>query len=351
MSPLTRSRNGLALALGLTLAAATARGDVVQLIAGSAFKPSQGGAVRGQVTAESPTEVAVSLGASTVNVPTDQIESIEYQGQPAALQLGETNAAAGRAAEAIAQFQKAATEAAGKPFVIEAAKFGEATLLGELALTEPDRVKEALTRLTGFLQAYPKGRHVVATRESLARLQLHAQDYKGAEANIAELAKLAPGAGRAAVLKARLLLKEGDFQGAAADLDRLIAAAPENSAQQVELKLVKAETLIAASKYDEAESLVRQVIAAAPAEDAAVQSKAYNTLGDCQNAAARPKDALLAYLHVDLLYSKDKEEHPRALRRIEQLFRKMGQLPRADEYGQRLKQDYPNSPWAKQPPG
>lgn len=349
MTPIHIRRVAIAMA-GL-LAAASARGDVVHLIPGSTFKQAQGGAVRGQVTAESPSEVTVSLGNSTISVPTDQVESIEYQGQPASMQLGQTNADAGRAAEAIAQYQKAVTEAAGKPFVIEAAKFGEASLLAESALTEPEHVKDAVAKLNAFLQAYPKGRHVVPVREALARVQLHAQDFKGAEANVAELAKLPAGADRAAVLKARLLLRSGDAQGAAADLDRLIAAAPDGSTKQVELKLVKADALIAASKYDESESLVRQVIAAAPAEDIAVQAKAYNTLGDCLTAAAKPKDALLAYLHVDLLYAKDKEEHPRALRHIEELFRKMGQLPRADEYNQRLKQDYPNSSWAKQAQG
>ena len=57
------------------------------------------------------------------------------------------------------------------------------------------------------------------------------------------------------------------------------------------------------------------MIQAAPAEDVPAQAAAYNTLGDCLRAANRPKDALLAYLHTDLLYSKDKEEHPRALLR------------------------------------
>ncbi|WP_165075431.1 tetratricopeptide repeat protein [Paludisphaera rhizosphaerae] len=341
----------MAIVFALLASPLAARGDVINLIAGTTFKQGQGGAVRGQVTAESPSEVAVSLGNSTINVPTDQIESIEYQGQPASLQLAITSADAGRASDAITQYQKAATEAAGKAFVVEAAKFGEASTLADLALTEPERVKEALGKLTAFIQSYSKGRHVVPARVALARLQLHTEDYKGAEANIAELAKIPPGANNAAVLKARLLLKQGDAKGAAADLDRLIAAASDEPTRQVELKMVKAEALIAASKYDEAESLVRQVIAAAAPDDVLIQSKAYNTLGDCLSAAAKPKDALLAYLHVDLLYSKDKEEHPRALRRIEQVFRKLGQLPRAEEYSQRLKQEYPNSPWAKQAQG
>jgi hypothetical protein len=47
------------------------------------------------------------------------------------------------------------------------------------------------------------------------------------------------------------------------------------------------------------------------------------TLGDCLRAANRPKDALIAYLHTDLLSTKDKEEYPRALDAIADLFRQL----------------------------
>ena len=98
-------------------------------------------------------------------------------------------------------------------------------------------------------------------------------------------------------------------------------------------------------QFPKAETLLREVIQANPPEDAAAQAPAYNTLGDCLRAANRPKDALLAYLHTDLLYSKDKEEHPRALHQIVELYRQLKQDGRADEFAQRLKQEYPRSPW------
>ena len=92
--------------------------------------------------------------------------------------------------------------------------------------------------------------------------------------------------------------------------------------------------------------MLHEVIQGNPPEDAAAQAPAYNTLGDCLRAANRPKDALFAYLHTDLLYSKDKEEHPRALHQIAELYRQLKQDGRADEFAQRLKQEYPRSPWA-----
>jgi hypothetical protein len=46
-----------------------------------------------------------------------------------------------------------------------------------------------------------------------------------------------------------------------------------------------------------------------------------------------------------VLYSKDKEEHPRALHGIQAMFRALKQDARADEFAQRLKQEYPRSVW------
>jgi tetratricopeptide (TPR) repeat protein len=330
--------------------APSARADDVTLVPGSTVKQAIGGRVRGQIQSESPSEVVVKLGATATSVPVDQILSIRYDGQPATIQLAETREAAGQLVEAAELYKKAAGEAADKPFVLQMALYREADVLTDLALADPERTKDARDRLTRFVQAYPNGRHIVSAREDLAKLQVNAGDFKAAEANIAELARLPAASQRAAVLRARLLARRGSHAEAVTELDRQIAAMPDRSIQQREARLAKAESLVGLKKFKEAEGLVRKVIQAAPAEDAAAQAAAYNTLGDCLRAADRPKEALLAYLHTDLLYAKDKEEHPRALYQIEKLFRHLKQDGRADEYAQRLRQEYPRSPWGSARP-
>jgi tetratricopeptide (TPR) repeat protein len=321
--------------------------DEVVLIPGSTVKQAISGRVRGQVKSESPSEVQVTLGANTTAVPIDQIISIRYDGQPATLQLAETRESAGQLAEAADLFKKAAGEAAEKPFVLQTALYHEAAALTELALIEPERAKDARDRLLRFVRTYPNSRHMIAAREDLARLQVSGGDLKAAEATIAELAKLPKATQRAAVLRAKLLARQGSYAEAVSELDRLISTLPDRSTDQREARLAKAESLVGMKKFKEAETLVRQVIQAAPAEDVPAQAAAYNTLGDCLRAANRPKDALLAYLHTDLLYGKDKEQHPRALHQIERLFRQLKQDGRADEYAQRLRQEYPRSPWLR----
>ncbi len=334
-------------AVAVVVCCALLRGDEVSLIPGTTFKQAIGGRVRGQVQSESPTEVVVVLGANTTRVPTDQIASIRYDGQTATFQLAESRAAAGQLAEAAELFKKAAVETAGRPYPQQTAVFREAEALSELALVEPDRAKQARDKLTQFLRSYPSSRHLAAARETLARLQLATGDFPGAEATIAELAKLPRGSERAAVLHTKVLARQGKHAEAIAELDRLIAGSPKGSDRRRAAMLAKAESLAGMKKFAEAETLVRQVIQANPAEDAASQAPAYNTLGDCLRAANRPTDALIAYLHTDLLYSKDKEEHPRALHQLEALFRQRKQDARADEFAQRLKQEYPRSPWAR----
>jgi len=349
-----RLRNAARSGLTLPGAAATLaliwggvlRADDVNLISGSTFKQAIGGRVRGQVQSESPSEVVVLLGATTTSVPTDQIQSIRYDGQSASFPLAEARQSSGQLAESAELFKKAAAESSAKPFPYQAALFREAEVLTDLALIEPERMKDARDKLAKFIQAYPAGRHIAGARACLARLQLLAGDFAGAEATIAELAKLPRGTERAAVLRAKILAKQGKHQAAIVELDRLIAGYPKGSERHRAALLAKAESLAGMKQFKQAETLLREVIQANPPEDAAAQAPAYNTLGDCLRAANRPKDALIAYLHTDLLYSKDKEEHPRALHQIAALFRELKQDGRANDFAQRLKVEYPRSPWA-----
>jgi tetratricopeptide (TPR) repeat protein len=336
------------LAAALAVVAAAVADEVV-LVPGAAVKQAVGGRVRGTVQSESASEVVVRLGANSITVPTDQVASIRYDSQPATMTLAETNETGGQLAKAADLYKKAAAEASGKPLIEQAARYKTADVTADLAMADPSKAPEAVALLEGFVRAYPSSRHTAAALETLARLGLQKGDFASVEKTIAALAKIPSGADRAAVLRAKVLARKGDHSAAVAELDRLIKSAPAGSARQREARLAKAESLAALKQFAEAEADVRDVIKALPAEDAPAQSAAYNTLGDCLRAAGRPKDALLAYLHTDVLYSKDKEQHPRALARIAQVWRELKRDERADEVLARLKQEYPQSPWLSAP--
>jgi TolA-binding protein len=335
-----------AASLTLILAASSwLRADDITLVTSTTVKDAVGGHVRGDIQSESVKEVTVKLGNNTIHVPNDQIVTIAYSKTPPSMALAESRENAGAFAEAAELYKKAVGEASGAPFAQQSAQFHQANALAQLGLVDPSKSAEAITALESFVRTYPNGRHITAALDNLARLQLNKGDYAGVEKTVAEMDKQPQSADRAAVLKARIHAKKGEHDKAISALDQLIKNAPAGSARQREAKLARAESLVALKQYGEAETEVSAVIKALPREDYQGMSAAYNTLGDCLRAAGKPKDALMAYLKTDILFFKDKEQHPRALAQITQLWRALKQDTRADEYFQKLKQEYPSSPY------
>ncbi|MEJ7640525.1 MAG: tetratricopeptide repeat protein, partial [Singulisphaera sp.] len=152
----TQRAGSVVLALALS---ATAWADEIVLIPGSTIK-APGGRVRGQIQAESPSEVVIQLGAKEQTVPTDQIDSIRYDGQPPSMTLAESRESGGALAEAAELYKKAAAEAEDKPFILQAAQYHQAKALADLALADPERATAAAGLLEAFLKAHPQSRHI-----------------------------------------------------------------------------------------------------------------------------------------------------------------------------------------------
>lgn len=331
----------------LTMAplASLARADEVILEPGAPLKVP-GGRIVGQITAETPTAVKIKPeNGAEREVPLEQITAITYSGQPASLPLAETRENNGALADALEQYRKAATEAAGKPLIAEAAQFGAARIQLEIAKTDPAKADEALAALDAFVKAHRSSRHLGPALEAIARLSLRKGDAARAEEAVKGLLAIPWAASRAGVLQAQVLSKKGDNDGAMKALDQLIESAPKGSARADEARLARAEILAGAGKFPEAEQAAREVIESTAPENEELQALAHNTLGDCLRQAGKTKDAIFAYLETDILYDADKEQHAKALFYIARLWRDLGQATRADEVMGRLREKYPQSPY------
>jgi tetratricopeptide (TPR) repeat protein len=320
--------------------------DEVILIPDAQIKAA-GGRIRGQVVSESPVEIKFKLATGPEQaIPVDQIDSIEYEGLTPSFTLAQSRENTGNWSEAATLFKKAVTEASGKALIAREAQYREARALATLAQVDPAKAGDATAALQSFVKANPASRQLGSALVQLARLQLDGPNPERAEATLTELTSKVPAAAaRAAVLRGRVLSRQGKYTEAVTAFDQLIATAPGASAQSREAKLAKAEALAGAKKFDESRDVVLEVIKNAPPEDSEIQAVAHNTLGDCLRAAGRPKDALLAYLKTDVLFDRDKSEHPRALARIEEIFRLLKRDKDADEVRERHRQLYPQSPY------
>jgi tetratricopeptide (TPR) repeat protein len=156
---------------------------------------------------------------------------------------------------------------------------------------------------------------------------------------------------RAGVASGRSLQAQGKHAEAIQQFETVLAM-PDDSAEAKNEKLSatlgKAVSMAESGKVDEAAGLIEKIIQDADPQQHELQARAYNALGTCYEKAKRNKEALMAFLHVDVLYSTVPEAHAEALAHLVPLWQAVGQSDRARESSELLQQKYSRSKWAKE---
>jgi tetratricopeptide (TPR) repeat protein len=154
---------------------------------------------------------------------------------------------------------------------------------------------------------------------------------------------------RAGVAAGRALLAQGKINEAQSAFDRVVATEAEGDlaqSQRLAARLGKASAQVASKRPDEAIKMVDDILKTADAEDVNLMARAYNVLGTAHRQAGRTKEALLAFLHVDLLYPSQPDTHAEALFNLSELWEEMHKSERANAARKTLEETYKDSPWA-----
>lgn len=117
--------------------------------------------------------------------------------------------------------------------------------------------------------------------------------------------------------------------------------------QQLAAQLGKAESLAATGEIEPALELTRDVLRKSDPKATATLAAGYNTLGQCYEESGRTTDALLAYLHTDLLFPEDATTHAEALYHLAALWEKAGKREEAKEASSKLHRRYAGTRWAR----
>jgi tetratricopeptide (TPR) repeat protein len=316
----------------------------------------RGGAAKlsGKVTAVSKDKVSfeTSKGEKS-DIPTNEVEEIIWDGEPAALKSARNNEAAGKLTSAADGLAKAATDnKSDRPEIKLDIEYFTNRVAARQALTDPAKIPDALKRLTDFQTKNGDNRHFYDVVGLLVDLNLTAKDAAAARSAAETLAKAAGNDQKMAakIALGRVSLLENKIPDAEKAFDEVASSAatgPAEESRKLQAKLGKAYCLQLQSKFDDAIKLLDEVIAQASPEDSRVQSEAYVRQGDCYQAAGKSKDALIAYLHVDVLFSTEKAFHPEALYHLSRLWTAIQQPDRANEAADKLAAEYPNSPWTQ----
>ena len=342
------SKRCLVIAAGAWLAACPLSGAPLDRI-----KKIDGRTVPGRVMQMSHLEVIVELHGAQTPIPVNKIASISYDDEPAQLKSVRTSVSEGRYNDALAALAKIDVTNVTRREILQDIQFYKALCAAKRALGGVGTIQDAGRMMIAFERANTGSYHYLEACEIVGDLLVAMQKYSHAEGYYDRIAntpwddyKM-----RAWVKKGRALLAQpGKANRALAEFEKVLQSQATGKlveAQKMAATLGKARCLVATGQGPTALKMINNVIANADPEQVGLHARAYNALGTSLRKAGRDKDALLAFLHVDILYNRLPDAHAEALYNLVHLLRKLQKPDRALRSRQLLKSQYGNTSWAK----
>jgi len=309
------------------------------------------GQAMGDVVEMTALEVTVEQGGVRTKVPVNEIRAVRYSEEPARLNTARTAIEDGRYEEAVTGLETIKVADLKRAEIKQDVLFYTALAKAYIALAGSDSkaATEARDLMFEFAKANRGSYHYFKACETIGDLDAALGDNESARKFYEQLAQ-APWPDykmRAGVAIGRTLLAEGKADEALESFQSVLdteATGESATRQRLAGTLGKARCLAEAGQSDEAVKLIDEVIAQSSPEDVDLNAQAYNALGVAHRKAGRAKDALLAFLHVDVLYFTSPKEHIEALENLVELWEQVQQPERADKARGTLQERYNKSP-------
>jgi tetratricopeptide (TPR) repeat protein len=312
-------------------------------------RKSTGKPVQGEIGAINKTEIVLKpRNGEPDKIPANDIASIKWDGEPAKLNLARGNEDRGLFEQALETYTEVHKDAGGK--LKTHLEFLIARTIAKQALEDASKIDDAVKKL----EAFSKNDHfahfetmnylgqIYAAKGDFAKSQAAYEAFGKAPWNDFKMAsKIAVG---------RMQLKQNDITGAEKTFSDAASGKAESDAEKARLaeaQVGKAACLVKQKKIDEGLKLIDEVINTTPVEEARAMAEAYVIQGDCLQAQQKLKEAAIAYLHVPVLFPKEKSAHAEALYNLAKISGAIGQPDRAAEAREDLISQFPNSEWVK----
>ena len=302
----------------------------------------------------SPTEVVIEVQGAQRSIPVNEIRRITLADDPAELRRGRDDVLAGQIESGYEDLRKVNAADIKRPLTKADLEYYLAYCQGKLALTGGGDKAAAAKAMLAFVGANAQSYHFFEAAELLGDLAVSLESYDGAAKYYGAIAEKAPWPDykmRGSVLKARALVRKGDFAGALTEFDAVVNSAidtPAATQQKLLAQAGKANCLAGTGSFAEGITIAEDIISKnSPEDNAELFGRTYNALGACYLKAGQPREALMAYLHVDVLFYAEPEVHAEALYNLGKLWLALKKQDRADSARNLLKDRYAGSAWAK----
>lgn len=314
--------------------------------------------VSGQITSVSRLEVVVHqpIGNRDDRIPASDIADVEWRHEPAPLGLARGYEKTGNLVQSLASYQEglAAIPASSRDMRADV-EFRIARIIFRQAQNDPAKLQPAVERLKSWTDANREHFRYFAAQRLLGDAAIQQNDHLLADSafdrlqqspwpELQQAGKL--GLARSALAQGRIPIAKGLFD----ELAGLPADAPGSKSARWEAMLGQADCLRRMEQPAQAAEKLQLVIDQTGAGDDRLLAQAYLQLGACRALDnSRLKDAVLAYLHVDVVptLAAHQDLHAEALYHLARLWGAIGQPARGVEAAEKLKQQYPESPWTK----
>jgi tetratricopeptide (TPR) repeat protein len=312
--------------------------------------------LRGELTELSTTALKMKLqNGQDAEIPVSEVLAIRFDMEPPTLVQAQSNERSGALATALEKYKQIQGEYSGDDKrVVTELKFLIARTQVRMAQANPADFAAAEKAIGTFRsESRTNFRYLEAT---LLEAELLAGDAARADA-AKKLLEEVQGTSvkgfrlQAGVQLGLLLLSGKDTEGAQAAFEKVVQESAGDAlaaSAMFDGQLGKALCQKTAGKPDEALATLADVFTKASESETKTLARAWLLKGDCFREKGLPKDALMAYLHVDVLYSSEPGPHAESLYHLATLWGPAGYQNRADDARARLTNSYPNSRWAKQ---
>ncbi|MBR0237307.1 MAG: tetratricopeptide repeat protein [Thermoguttaceae bacterium] len=318
--------------------AALAQNDTVQL---------ENKSTKCKITNMTATELTVEDRGVEEVIPVNKIKNISFNREPAQFPKVRSLIESGSNEDALELLTPDVRGTIGNSpmlnqemdYLIARVKANIALSGGAVSKTEAAKVCEA------FVTKYPKSYHYFDACEMTgdlyvainteASLKKAADMYKNLNKAPWNDVKM-----RSLSAMGKIFLSQNNITNAQKAYQAILAMEDKSSAgerQKLLAKMGLAKCKALSGDYQGAVKDVESILQNAPPEDYAINALGYNTLGLAHMAGGQDKDALVDFLQVDLLYSRDVQSHIEALKNLRTLWKKLEMTQRATECTNKLK--------------